>query len=122
VTPVVETCCTFCTKPSGDVERIVAGPGVCICNECIGLCNELIALPKSAPAAVIDPDKLSDEEILGLLPQIARVASQVDAALDDWVGRLRKRGVSWARIGTALGMARQSAWERFSAEDAPRPT
>ena len=28
----------------------------------------------------------------------------------------RVRGVSWARIGGALGMTRQSAWERFSAE------
>jgi hypothetical protein len=29
---------------------------------------------------------------------------------------LRRRGVTWARIGTALGIARQSAWERFSGE------
>jgi biotin operon repressor len=27
---------------------------------------------------------------------------------------LRSRKVSWAQIGTALGMSRQSAWERFT--------
>ncbi|MGW7055307.1 ATP-dependent Clp protease ATP-binding subunit ClpX [Streptomyces sp. NPDC054887] len=36
--------CTFCGKSQKQVERLVAGPaGVCICNECVGLCNELIA-------------------------------------------------------------------------------
>lgn len=34
-----------------------------------------------------------------------------------WVHRLRDRGVTWTRIGEALGMARRSAWERFSAQD-----
>jgi ATP-dependent Clp protease ATP-binding subunit ClpX len=29
----------------------------------------------------------------------------------------RSRGITWTRIGAALGMTRQSAWERFSGED-----
>jgi ATP-dependent Clp protease ATP-binding subunit ClpX len=33
------------------------------------------------------------------------------------VRMLRERGVTWARIGEALGMTRQSAWERFSGEE-----
>ena len=34
--------CSFCGKTQEDVKKIVAGPGVYICNECIGLCNEII--------------------------------------------------------------------------------
>jgi ATP-dependent Clp protease ATP-binding subunit ClpX len=30
------------------------------------------------------------------------------------VDELRKREVSWAKIGEALGMSRQAAWERFA--------
>ena len=34
--------CSFCGKTQDNVRKIVAGPGVYICNECIGLCNEII--------------------------------------------------------------------------------
>ena len=34
--------CSFCGKYSGEVERMIAGPGVYICNECIELCNEVL--------------------------------------------------------------------------------
>ena len=34
--------CSFCGKTQENVRKIVAGPGVYICNECIGLCNEII--------------------------------------------------------------------------------
>jgi ATP-dependent Clp protease ATP-binding subunit ClpX len=48
---------------------------------------------------------------------MAKAGEQVDDSLQTWVSRLRERGVTWARIGGALGMARQSAWERFSGEE-----
>src|SRR5712691_10473377 len=35
--------CSFCGKPGGAGLRLVAGPGVYICAECIGLCNEILA-------------------------------------------------------------------------------
>lgn len=34
--------CSFCGKTQESVKKIIAGPGVYICNECIGLCNEII--------------------------------------------------------------------------------
>ena len=34
--------CSFCGKTQESVKRIIAGPGVYICNECIGLCNDII--------------------------------------------------------------------------------
>jgi ATP-dependent Clp protease ATP-binding subunit ClpX len=34
--------CSFCAKPQEQVRRLVAGPGVYICDECIELCNEIV--------------------------------------------------------------------------------
>ena len=35
-------CCSFCGKLQDQVGRMVAGPGVCICDECIGLCQNVL--------------------------------------------------------------------------------
>jgi ATP-dependent Clp protease ATP-binding subunit ClpX len=34
--------CSFCGKPQEQVRKLVAGPGVYICDECIELCNEIV--------------------------------------------------------------------------------
>lgn len=34
--------CSFCGKSQDSVERIIAGPGVYICNECIKVCSNII--------------------------------------------------------------------------------
>lgn len=35
--------CSFCGKPGSSELRLIAGPGVYICAECVGLCNEILA-------------------------------------------------------------------------------
>jgi len=35
--------CSFCGKSQDQVRRLIAGPGVYICDECIELCSEIIA-------------------------------------------------------------------------------
>jgi ATP-dependent Clp protease ATP-binding subunit ClpX len=34
--------CSFCWKGEGQVKKLIAGPGVYICDECIELCNEIL--------------------------------------------------------------------------------
>ena len=34
--------CSFCGKPQEVVKKIIAGPGVYICDECIALCQDII--------------------------------------------------------------------------------
>ena len=34
--------CSFCGKAQENVKRIIAGPGVYICDECVGLCSNII--------------------------------------------------------------------------------
>ena len=62
-------------------------------------------------------DEQPDDALLANLGRLQTLVSQVDAALHNHVGMLRDRGVSWTRIGEALGVSKQAAWERFSGED-----
>jgi ATP-dependent Clp protease ATP-binding subunit ClpX len=34
--------CSFCGKGQQEVKKLIAGPAVYICNECVGLCNEIM--------------------------------------------------------------------------------
>ena len=112
--PLASVYCSFCSKDKNAVAKLVAGPGVYICNECVDLCNQII--PEPAPEFG-GWNERPDDELLASLARIQAVVSQVDAAVHDHVDILRGRGVSWTRIGAALGVSKQAAWERFSGED-----
>jgi hypothetical protein len=98
----LEVTCSFCAKPSSAVAKVIAGPGVYICNECVQLCNDILVEEQQASS-----------------PPGTRLPAreQTDASLQRLVTVLRGRGVTWARIGAALQITRQSAWERFSGEE-----
>jgi len=108
--------CSFCTKDADSVGTLVAGAGVFICNECIDLCAQIVATKKTGGASLRVPvwDQIDDQTLLAHLPRIEAVRDQVDDDLRAWVGEARRRELSWFKIGEALGMKRQSAWERFA--------
>lgn len=35
--------CSFCGKTRAEVEYMIAGPGVCLCSECLEICNDIVA-------------------------------------------------------------------------------
>ena len=112
--------CSFCTRSADEVETLVAGAGVFICNDCVGLCAHVVAeraaeKQAGAPAPRVPVwDQVDDQALLDHLPRIEAVRDQVDDDLRAWVAEARRRALSWDRIGAALGMKRQSAWERFA--------
>ncbi len=62
--------CSFCGKQQNAVGRLVAGPGVYICNECIELCNEIIAEePTEDKNNVLTGDLPKPMEIKAILDQ-----------------------------------------------------
>jgi hypothetical protein len=107
--------CSFCRKDKEAVGKLIAGPGVYICNECVDLCNLILAEQPTPEFGAWN--ERPDEELLASLARVQAVVSQVDAAVHDYVDTLRRRGISWTRIGEALGVSKQAAWERFSGED-----
>jgi ATP-dependent Clp protease ATP-binding subunit ClpX len=42
--------CSFCGKPKEEVETLIAGPGIYICNECVGMCNTILEDKKEKEA------------------------------------------------------------------------
>jgi ATP-dependent Clp protease ATP-binding subunit ClpX len=59
--------CSFCGKSQRQVKKLIAGPGVYICDECIDLCNEIIDEELTSPAQ-LDLDNLPrPQEIYSVL-------------------------------------------------------
>jgi len=114
----VTASCSFCLKPSSEVAKLVAGPGVYICDECVDLCRQIIASPPSLPPQLTSWEEGLDlDGVLASLPRMAAAGEQVESNLSRFVKRARNLGATWAAIGGSLGMTRQSAWERFSGEE-----
>jgi hypothetical protein len=74
--------CSFCDKSQQKVRKLIAGPGVYVCDECVALCNEII------------DGELADEGLVRLRDLTARS--------DALVERLRADGVPWEEIAAAL--------------------
>ncbi len=62
--------CSFCGKAQDEVQRIVAGPEVYICNECVALCCDIIK---------------NDNRKEDAAPQEIPLPQEIKAALDDYV-------------------------------------
>jgi ATP-dependent Clp protease ATP-binding subunit ClpX len=61
--------CSFCGKTQRQVRKLIAGPGVYICDECIDLCNEIIDEELKAPAALEGRTLPPPREIYDVLEQ-----------------------------------------------------
>ena len=118
-TPIAS--CSFCHKPNTAVQSLVAGPGVYICNECVELSAVIVAdvagkTPRETAKLRAQFGSRSAEEILAMLPGVARTASRIEADLARWVGRLRDQGTGWPQIASALGTSTDAAQQRFGAQ------
>jgi len=107
--------CSFCGKSQHKVEKLIAGPGCFICNECVSLCETIVAggeIPDQS--GFIKPLERPTEDLLELLAFANFATDSSRNFLQSLVDTLRTREVSWAQIAEQLGVSRQAAWERFS--------
>ena len=104
--------CSFCRRDQDAVEKLVAGPGVYICDACVGACNRILDGRPAPPFPGFEA--LAEEDLLRTLRPSAAAVDAVRDVLQEHVDLLRVRGVSWTRIGDALDISRQAAWERFA--------
>lgn len=107
--------CSFCLKSDREVERLIGGPGVYICDHCVEACVKILKpwRGKTVPEFA-GWDSYTDSQLLQSLSPTEKTLEAVRRDLQTKVDILRKRGVSWEMIGQALGISRQAAWERFS--------
>jgi hypothetical protein len=109
--------CSFCGKGEDKVRRLVAGPGVFICDQCVQLCNDVLKSDVQRRILSIGPDSEVAEVLLDELRISAAGLKQSEEQLQRAVDLLRRNQVPWSRIGEAIGTSRQAAWERLSGED-----
>ena len=91
--------CSFCGKTQKQVKKLIAGPGVYICDECIDLCNEIIE------------DELNESTSLGLqeLPK----PNEIYEFLDQYV-------IGQERAKKSLSVAVYNHYKRIKAGDGRR--
>jgi len=106
--------CSFCFQSQHNVRKLIAGIGsIFICDECVALCEEVIA-DRPLATKPASAEELPTERLLERLSAIEDTLQGKGNQLRHVVEVLRSRNLSWAVIGAALGISRQSAWERFS--------
>ena len=91
--------CSFCGKSQDEVKKLIAGPSVYICDECIQLCNEIIAE---------DYGQEADTDGAALLPKPSEIKSSLDEYVIDQERPKKILSVAvhnhYKRIGTKIDM------------------
>jgi ATP-dependent Clp protease ATP-binding subunit ClpX len=93
-------CCSFCGKSQKEVKKLIAGPTVYICDECIGLCNDIIA------------EEIEKEESIGGLTSIPK-PREIRAVLDEYV-------IGQDRAKKILSVAVYNHYKRIDTRDTTR--
>jgi hypothetical protein len=90
--------CSFCGKTQDLVKKLIAGPGVYVCNECVDLCNEILADEGFAPERIsvrqLQGDGPSQEERphpLESVPEgvLNTAMKSIEALIEAYEGGLR---------------------------------
>ncbi len=93
--------CSFCGKSQKQVKKLIAGPGVYICDECIDLCNEIIE------------EEFSEGHEVGLLEELPK-PHQIRQFLDGYV-------IGQTGAKKALAVAVYNHYKRVQAQAANPP-
>ena len=96
--------CSFCGKDQHEVRKLIAGPNVFICVECVGLCTSIIEQELAAPQG---QGQLSAEEIADAARQ-QREAEEREKALRKKTPRLLESLRDWSGV---MGHARNEISE-----------
>ncbi len=93
--------CSFCGKTQDNVKRIVAGPGVYICDECISLCK-----------SIIDEDYLEDEDTGYTIEEVSTLPKpeEIKKTLDQYV-------IGQEEAKRTLAVAVYNHYKRINSED-----
>ena len=70
------SCCSFCGRPEADVEKLIAGPNVYICDRCVALCS-----------GILDKKPQSEEEGKESVPLVIPdlKPKEIKAKLDEYI-------------------------------------
>jgi len=93
----VDLCCSFCGKHQSEVKKLIAGPSVYICDECIELCNDIIA------------EEYDSTEMPGETTKVPK-PEEIKTVLDDYV-------IGQERAKKILAVAVHNHYKRINAKN-----
>lgn len=93
--------CSFCGKPQGRVRKLIAGPGVYICDECIGVCTSILE-----DELDFAPGEVDDEILESLELEQVPTPEELKATLDEYV-------IGQERAKIALSVAVYNHYKRI---------
>ncbi|MBS1985723.1 MAG: ATP-dependent Clp protease ATP-binding subunit ClpX [Bdellovibrionales bacterium] len=93
--------CSFCGKSQREVKKLIAGPSVYICDECVSLCNEIIA------------EESTREEVKTGLARVPK-PSEIKTVLDDYI-------VGQERAKKVMSVAVHNHYKRINLPKSSRP-
>ena len=65
-----DLCCSFCGKHQNEVKKLIAGPTVFVCNECVGLCTDILREDnKKSALGKSDGSKPTPKDIIKIFQQ-----------------------------------------------------
>jgi len=80
--------CSFCGKSHREVAKLIAGPTVCICNECVGLCVDIVGIEAIAIDLSADQRGAMVSESFRL--ELADKAAAIAGLLEDTAEKMRR--------------------------------
>ena len=119
----VKLTCSFCDKNQREVKKLIAGPGVYICDECVGLCNQIIG-EELSPEDRREFAARSAQGIVGaLVAQQARVSGLLnDCAMNTGSPLPESMRQAITQLATASrGLQSETVRWSGSEPDAPAP-
>ena len=93
--------CSFCGKSQHEVRKLIAGPSVFICDECVDLCNDIIREEVQENGSDVQNDQLP-------------TPAELNSTLDDYV-------IGQKRAKRVLSVAVYNHYKRFASCCARRP-
>ena len=108
--------CSFCKKNNTQVKKLIAGPGVYICDECVTLCDQIIAT-ETTPEEVAQRRKEAADPtpdvLLQRLTAMADTAAAVEADLRRCVERILAEGGTLEQVALTLAISEDEVRLRF---------
>ncbi|MFP5318816.1 MAG: ClpX C4-type zinc finger protein [Acidimicrobiia bacterium] len=106
--PMEDRSCSFCGKRKSQVDKLVAGPGVYICNECIQLCWEIISPQSPDQEGNAGLDRRMREYLEAKLAGLGAPVPRIDTRFEDGAVRI---DVHTPRPGLVIGSRGRTAEE-----------
>jgi ribosomal protein L37AE/L43A len=103
-------CCSFCDKSQHEVERLIAGPTVFICDECVMLCMTIIGdakIPKTTVAKAVGVVQQNNATLRSLVKSLSRQVEELQLTVSACRDQMNANSVEI--IGLEIGGERNDA-------------